>query len=328
MAVKIDIISGFLGAGKTTLIKKLLESKFSQEKIVVIENEFGSVGIDGRLLKGTGVSVREINSGCICCTLAGDFGAALKDVVRKYKPDRVMIEPSGVGKLSEIRASCRRVMLRQNCEFGMCIVVVDVTKYEMYEKNFAEFFLDQITNAGTVLFSRTQKASAGKLDSAVKSIRSHNPDAHIVTTPWDRLSTEKIVSVAENRGTELIEKERLSHVPSHPEECCCDGRGHHHEHESGDHPADEAFEVWSTETPKVFRTRQIEEALRRISHCGTVLRAKGIIPVEGGKWIRFDYVPGEDSLGETDADIDYTGRLCVIGKHLDRAGIASLFDIS
>ena len=316
--VKIDLISGFLGAGKTTLMKKLLESKPSSEKIAVIENEFGSVGIDGRLLKGTGVSVREINSGCICCTLAGNFAAALREVVKKYEPDRVMIEPSGVGKLSEIIDSCRRALPGRDCAFGICVAVVDATKYAMYEKNFSEFFLDQIKSAKTVVLSRTQKAPPEKVERAVEGIRKHNPGANIVTTPWDRLSAGKILSVAEGRMPELIEGAR-SGPDSIP------GEDGHHDHEHC-HDADQAFEVWSIETPQKFQAGRIGEALRRITRYGTVLRAKGIVPVGDGKWIQFDYVPGENSLRETDAD--YTGRLCVIGQNLDPDGLASLFGVS
>lgn len=325
MSAKIDIISGFLGAGKTTLIKKLLETRSSSEKIVIVENEFGSVGIDGRLLKETGISVREINSGCICCTLAGDFSAALKDVIKKYEPDRIMIEPSGVGKLSDIKNSCIHVMLRQNCEFGICIAVVDVTKYAMYEKNFAEFFLDQIKNAKTILLSRTQKVSAEQLDSTVKSIRQHNSNANIVTTPWDQLSAEKILSVAEKKGTKLIEGQQLDQEQLSHEDCRCDGHDHH-DHEHGHHHADEAFEVWSIETSKVFQSNKISESLKRLAQYGTVLRAKGIVPVEGDRWIQFDYVPGEASQKETDSD--YTGRLCVIGRNLDMTGLSALFEVS
>lgn len=325
MAVKIDIVSGFLGAGKTTLIKKLLEGKPSPEKIAIIENEFGSVGIDGRLLRNTGVSVREINSGCICCTLAGDFSAALKDVIRKYRPDRIMIEPSGVGKLSDILDSCRRVMARQDGKFGMCAAVVDVTKYAMYEKNFAEFFLDQIKSAKTILLSRTQKTSPELLDGTVRSIQKQNPDAAIVTTPWDRLSAEKILSVAQKGAERLIDKNQLSEEPLFDENGC--GRDHDHEHEHGHHHhAGEAFESWGVETPKVFESGRIGESLRKLAQFGTVLRAKGIVPVEGGKWVQFDYVPGEASQAETSAD--YTGRICVIGRDLDKVGLASLFEVA
>lgn len=326
MTAKIDIISGFLGAGKTTLIKKLLENKAATEKTVIIENEFGSVGIDGQLLKETGISVREINSGCICCTLAGDFSAALKDVIKKYEPDRVIIEPSGVGKLSEIRNSCRSVILKQNCEFGMCVTVVDATKYTMYEKNFAEFFLDQIKSAKTILLSRTQKATPEKLENTVKSIQKHNPEANIVTTPWEQLSAEKLWSVAERKETALIEKEQLSHEPSHPESCCCGNPHHHHGHEHSHNHAEEAFEVWSMETPRTFRADEIHKALQSLAQYGTVLRAKGIVPVEDGTWVQFDYVPGESSQKETASD--YTGRLCVIGQNLDKTGLAALFHIS
>lgn len=333
--MKIDLISGFLGAGKTTLIKKMLEEKAFPGKIVVIENEFGSVGIDGTLLKDTGVSVREISSGCICCTLAGDFNAALKDVVKKYRPDRIVIEPSGVGKLSDIMDSCRSVLQKEGGGFGICAAVADATKYAMYAENFSEFFLDQIKNARTVILSRTQKATAEKLESTVKSIRKQNPGANIVTTPWDQLSAEKLLAVAEEREPELIGEMRPDWEQPHHEDCGCGHHHHDHEHEHEHdhqeghehcHDADEAFEVWSMETPKVFQSRGIDEVLQTIGRYGTVLRAKGIVPVEDGRWVQFDYVPGEASQKEIASD--YTGRLCVIGQDLDRPGLASLFGVS
>lgn len=308
MGTKIGVISGFLGAGKTTLIKKFLDETLKNEATVLIENEFGEIGIDGRILKQTGVRVREINSGCICCTLAGDFRSTLKDVLRKHKPDRVLIEPSGVGELSEILPVCRKAALREGGEVSFCITVVDAMKYRMYSKNFSEFFYNQIENAGTVLLSRTQKASDQQLADAVKNIREHNPKAPVVTTPLEQIKADELLSIAEKGAPSLISQEELE-----------DGEHHHH------HDAHDSFEVWSVETTRLFEPEKLDAALRALPQHGEVLRAKGILPIKNGAWCRFDYVPDEISQSETEPD--FTGRLCVIGKGLDKAGLAGLFQV-
>lgn len=311
MDTQIGIISGFLGAGKTTLIRKLLEETLSDEKVVLIENEFGEIGIDGTVLKQSGVQVREINSGCICCTLAGDFHAALKDVIRKYRPDRILIEPSGVGKLSDILPVCRKTALREHGRLSLCITVVDAQKYRMYAKNFSEFFFDQIDHAGTILLSRTQNFDPEELSGIVKVIKDRNEKAAVVTTPWDRLSGSEILSVAEGGVKELISRENFESAEE--------------EHQHHRHDADEAFQVWSRETPRIFDRDKLCETLKKLPQCGEVLRAKGILPVRDGAWIQFDYVPEESGFREVRPE--FTGRLCVIGKGLDRPGLAALFQV-
>ena len=243
---KIDIISGFLGAGKTTLIKKLIKEALSGEKVVLIENEFGEIGIDGGFLKEAGIEITEMNSGCICCTLVGDFGAALRDVITKYSPDRIIIEPSGVGKLSDVIKAVADVKKDfEDVELNSFITVADAGKTTMYMKNFGEFFNDQIENANTIVLSRTAKTPESKLEKAVAAIKEHNDKAVIITTDWDSLTGKQILDTMEKAAGEikdlLFTKEELEscehhhdHEHSHEDghECC---HGHHHEqtHEDG-----------------------------------------------------------------------------------------------
>ena len=239
---KIDIISGFLGAGKTTLIKKLIKEALGGEKVVLIENEFGEIGIDGGFLKEAGIEITEMNSGCICCTLVGDFGAALKDVITKYSPDRIIIEPSGVGKLSDVIKAVADVKKDfEDVSLNSFITVADAGKTTMYMKNFGEFFNDQIENANTIVLSRTAKTPETKLEKAVAAIKEHNDRAVIITTDWDSLTGMQILDTMEKAAGEvkdlLFTEEELEscehhHHHEHEEghECCC---GHHHEHEEG-----------------------------------------------------------------------------------------------
>ncbi|MBR4768519.1 MAG: GTP-binding protein, partial [Lachnospiraceae bacterium] len=194
---KVDVISGFLGAGKTTLIRKLLKEGLENEKVVLIENEFGEIGIDGGFLKEAGIMIKEMNSGCICCSLVGDFGEALKKVISEYHPDRVLIEPSGVGKLSDVMAAVKRVSEECELELNSATTVADAQKAKSYIKNFGEFFNNQIENAGAIVLSRTQFVSEEKLLDTVALLREMNPKARILTTPWEELSGEKILSVIE-----------------------------------------------------------------------------------------------------------------------------------
>ena len=239
---KIDIISGFLGAGKTTLIKKLIKEALGGEKVVLIENEFGEIGIDGGFLKEAGIEITEMNSGCICCTLVGDFGAALRDVITKYSPDRIIIEPSGVGKLSDVIKAVADVKKDfDDVELNSFITVADAGKTTMYMKNFGEFFNDQIENANTIVLSRTAKTPENKLDKAVAAIKEHNDKAVIITTDWDSLTGKQILDTMEKAAGEvkdlLFTKEELESCEHHHHdhehedghECC----GHHHEHEDG-----------------------------------------------------------------------------------------------
>ena len=229
---KIDIISGFLGAGKTTLIKKLIAEAFEGEKLVLIENEFGEIGIDGGFLKEAGIQITEMNSGCICCSLVGDFGEALKEVLTKYSPDRVIIEPSGVGKLSDVVKAVKNI--GDEVQINSTATVVDASKCKMYMKNYGEFYNNQIEYAGTVILSRTQNVSADKLDACLKMIREKNEEASIITTPWDDIQGKNIVEAMEKVNS--LEKERFEeHEHHHDGECGC---GHHHDHDHHDHEHD------------------------------------------------------------------------------------------
>ena len=230
---KIDIISGFLGAGKTTFIKKLLEEAISGEQVVLIENEFGEIGIDGGFLKDAGIEIREMNSGCICCSLVGDFGKSLEEVLTKYKPDRIIIEPSGVGKLSDVMKAVVDVSADMEVELNSAVTIVDANKCKMYMKNFGEFFNNQIENAGTIVLSRTDIADAAKIQLDVDMIRGKNPKAVIVTTPVDRLDGKQLLEIIEKHDTmldDMLEEVRRSRHQE--EECCC---GHDHGHEGHDH---------------------------------------------------------------------------------------------
>lgn len=232
---KIDIISGFLGAGKTTFIKKLLEEAISGEQVVLIENEFGEIGIDGGFLKDAGIEIREMNSGCICCSLVGDFGKSLEEVLTKYKPDRIIIEPSGVGKLSDVMKAVIDVSADMEVELNSAVTIVDANKCKMYMKNFGEFFNNQIENAGTIVLSRTDIADAAKIQLDVDMIRGKNPKAVIVTTPVDRLDGKQLLEIIEKRDTmldDMLEEVRRSR---HQEEECCCGHDHDHGHEGHDH---------------------------------------------------------------------------------------------
>ena len=232
---KIDIISGFLGAGKTTLIKKLIDEAFKGEKLVLIENEFGEIGIDGGFLKDAGVQITEMNSGCICCSLVGDFGTALKQVITDYAPDRIIIEPSGVGKLSDVIKAVKDVSADLDVDLDSYTTVADVSKCKIYMKNFGEFFNNQIESANTIILSRTQNVSQDKIEKAVSMIREHNQEATIVTTPWDDISGAMIREAMQNHKTleeSMMEEEHdHDHHHDHDDECGCHDHDHHdHEH--------------------------------------------------------------------------------------------------
>lgn len=247
---RIDIISGFLGAGKTTLIKKLLGDALKGQQVVLIENEFGEIGIDGGFLKDAGIEIREMNSGCICCSLVGDFGAALKDVITKYHPDRIIIEPSGVGKLSDVIKAVDGVEKEAGVALNSATTVVDVMKCKMYLRNFGEFFENQVKSAGTIILSRTDKADTEKVEAAVKMLRELNPEAHIITTPVEVLGGKKVLDTMEGAIINLAQVEEEEHHHDHDEdehehhhhdhdgECCC-GHDHDEEHEHHHHDHDD-----------------------------------------------------------------------------------------
>lgn len=237
---RIDIISGFLGAGKTTLIKKLLGDALKGQQVVLIENEFGEIGIDGGFLKDAGIEIREMNSGCICCSLVGDFGAALKDVITKYHPDRIIIEPSGVGKLSDVIKAVDGVEKEAGVALNSATTVVDVMKCKMHLRNFGEFFENQVKSAGTIILSRTDKADTEKVEAAVKMLRELNPEAHIITTPVEVLGGKKVLDTMEGAIINLAQVEEEEHHHHHHDhdECCC-GHDHDEEHEHHHHDHDE-----------------------------------------------------------------------------------------
>ena len=337
---KIDIISGFLGAGKTTLIKKLLEEALKGEQVVLIENEFGEIGIDGGFLKEAGIQITEMNSGCICCSLVGDFGKALEEVITTYHPDRILIEPSGVGKLSDVIHAVQGVAEHQPVELDAFVTVADAAKAKMYMKNFGEFFNNQIEHAGAVILSRTQNMKADKLEECVSLLRGHNANARIVTTPWDELSGAQLLetmSESHSLASELLQEIEAEHAHhehehhhdhehehhhDHGEHCDCGCHDHHHHHH-----ADDVFQSWGRETPKKFTEAELSAALTGLGDItlGTVLRAKGIVPAADGSWLHFDYVPGAPEIRRGSAD--YTGRLCVIGAELDEERLSELFGV-
>ena len=333
---KIDIISGFLGAGKTTLIKKLLSDAYKGEQVVLIENEFGEIGIDGGFLKEAGIEIREMNSGCICCSLVGDFGKSLHEVVDTYHPDRILIEPSGVGKLSDVIKAVQDVQGEIDAELNSFTTVVDVTKCKIYRKNFGEFFSNQIEYAGAVILSRTDKAKPEKIQESVALLRELNEKAPIITTPIEQLPGEKILETMESSKSledELlaeVAKEAHDHEHHHHhdhEECSC-GCGHHHHDHEGHHHADEVFTSWGKETIHTYTKDEVSAILKTLEEDGSygnVLRAKGMVAGADGEWIYFDMVPEEHEV-RTGAP-EYTGRICVIGAELNEDKLAELFKV-
>ena len=333
---KIDIISGFLGAGKTTFIKKLLQEAISGEKVVLIENEFGEIGIDGGFLQDAGIEIREMNSGCICCSLVGDFGKSLAEVLEKYTPDRVIIEPSGVGKLSDVMKAVCDVAGEIDVKLNGSITVVDAQKCKMYMKNFGEFFNNQIENAGMIVLSRTDVANADKVAQAVEMIREKNPKAVIVTTPIEQLTGAQLLDIIEqpmdDMAAELMEEVRHHHHHDHEhhhhehdEHCTCGCHDHHHHHHHG-HDADEVFTSWGLETSRTMSREKLDEILSDLANgekYGQVLRAKGMLPDAEGVWHYFDLVPEEIEI-RTGAPI-YTGKVCVIGSNLKEDLLKEVF---
>mgnify|MGYP002570709258 CR=1 FL=1 len=337
---KVDIISGFLGAGKTTFIKKLIEDVFPGERLVLIENEFGEIGIDGGFLKDAGVEITEMNSGCICCTLVGDFSKALQKVLVDYTPDRVIIEPSGVGKLSDVVKAIEGVKDEADIEIDGRITVVDGKKAKMYMKNFGEFFKDQVEHASTIVVSRTQMMTDEKVEECVHTLREENAEATIISTPWDELGKEAI-SHALTKGAEIesLFEDHEDHDHDHDHcdhdhhdhdhhdhdhDCCC---GHDHDHHHHHH-ADDVFTSWGKETVHKYTEEELDYLLKALSETtsyGTILRSKGIIQMTDGSWKQFDLVPEEYEVRE--GQPDYTGRICVIGTDLKEDDLLKLFHV-
>lgn len=332
---KVDIISGFLGAGKTTLIKKLIKESLNHEKVVLIENEFGEIGIDGSFLKDAGIEITEMNSGCICCSLVGDFTEALKKVVNDYHPDRIIIEPSGVGKLSDVIQAVKNAH-SDELELNSFVAVIDAKKCKVYSVNFGEFFNNQIEYASTIILSRTQNMANDKIQQALDIIKELNTTANIITTPWQDITGNTILNAIENKDSlkDILMKEEdicpecghhHHHHEHHHEE-------HHHDHENGcvhhHHHADEVFTSLGKETIQTYTYKQLDNILKTLSSSnklGHILRAKGILQTPEKVWLQFDLVPGEYEIRKSSPD--YTGRICVIGKDLKEQQICELFGV-
>lgn len=398
---QIDIISGFLGAGKTTFIQKLLQESLKGENVVLIENEFGEIGIDSGFLKNSGIEIREMNQGCICCSLVGDFETSLKEVIETYKPDRILIEPSGVGKLSDILSAVKTVSANLPVHLDGAVTVVDSTKAKLYNKNFGEFFDDQIRYATSIVLSRTDIATEEKVEEAIRIVRALNPKANLITTAIKELSGEKLLEIIgqeENLEEALLQevKEKAHHHEHHhhhhdgdcgchheheehehhhehhfgneEEHCCCcggayddedeeeslehehhdehcacghdhdhhdhdhhDHHDHHHHHGEHcscghDHDADEIFDSIGVEVfKKVSRARlaEILEEMAEGSSYGGIVRAKGMLQLEDGKWVNFDMVPEQVEI--RDGEPENIGKFVVIGTELEKEKIKAMF---
>ena len=333
---KVDIFSGFLGAGKTTLIQKLIAEAYKGEQVVLIENEFGEIGIDGGFLRDAGVEINEMNSGCICCSLVGDFGKALEKVLDQFHPDRILIEPSGVGKLSDIIQAVEDLDL-DHVKLNGFTTVVDAKKAKIYMKNFGEFYNNQVEHASSIILSHTAGMDEEKLEKVVELLREHNEHAVIITTDWDELDGKQILAAMERRDTieealHHLEEEQEHehhhehhHDHDHDDHCCC---GHDHDHE-GHHHADEVFDSIGIETTKKFTQEKIREVLGAIEDqhkYGFVLRAKGIVAGEDGQWIHFDYVPGEPDVRKGSAEVRVHSRRRVVQIRAQRAHMRSIIN--
>ena len=361
---KTDIFSGFLGAGKTTLIRKLISEGYKGEKLVLIENEFGDIAIDGAFLQDAGIEITEMNSGCICCTLVGDFREALQKVVKEFAPDRILIEPSGVGKLSDVAEAVRSV---DGIEIGTKVTVVDAGKCKMYMRNFGEFFNDQVANADLLVLSRTGTANEEKVVEATELLRSINSSCGLITTPWESISGEQIrVAMEENGLKHTMEELKHEHDHDHDEHHHHDHEeeddhhhhhdhdhedehNHHHDHEDehdhhhdhdhehehhhdhdhhGHHHADEIFDSFGMETARRYSAEELSAILDELhdeEKYGIVLRAKGFVDGKDGSWIYFDYVPEEKNIRGGEPAV--TGRFCVIGSALKEDALKELFNI-
>ena len=358
---KIDVISGFLGAGKTTFIKKLIAEALKGEKVVLIENEFGEIAIDGGFLKDAGIEIREMSQGCICCSLVGDFEKALREVISRFEPERVIIEPSGVGKLSDVMKAVTDASANLDVVLNSAVTIVDAKKLKMYMKNFGEFFNNQVQYAGTVVLSRTDIADQALIDTDVELIRTLNPAAEIVTTPLAELKGERLLEIIEKRDDMLeqmrkealnepdgeSEEEHMAHHHHHHHHDEEDEHEHHHHHHHDDddededehehehhhhhhhhhgHDADEIFESYGwTNVPPISREK-LEKTLKQLAESENVviLRSKGMVKAaDADTWYYFDMVPGEYEIRE--GAPDYTGKVCVIGSDLHEDDLKALF---
>ena len=362
--VKVDVISGFLGAGKTTLIRKLLKDGLQNEQVVLIENEFGEIGIDGGFLKEAGIEIKEMNSGCICCSLVGDFGKSLLEVINTYKPERILIEPSGVGKLSDVLKAIENVAEEAGIVINSASVVVDAKKCKVYMKNFGEFFENQVEYARAIILSRTQDVNEDKLKECEGLLREHNTEAHIVTTPWENLSGAQILDAMEHTSDFVKELEHEVHEHHHHEHeehdenctcgchdhdhdehehhhddhdheheehdenctCGCHDHDHEHHHEHGHHHADEVFTSWGMETGSKFTEERLKSIMQTLSEDESY-----------GTILRAKGMVAGDGADWLFFDMvpeeyeirkgaaQFTGRICVIGSKINEDKLKQLF---
>ena len=317
MTIQIDIFSGFFGAGKTTLIKKLIDEKVYSKKVTLIENEFGEIPIDGAFLKKYNIEIKEIKAGCICCSTVGDFTNTLKEIIESKETERIIIEPSGVGKLSEIVKIVRKLEGIYDINLNLVIAAVDVTMYEEFVELFSEFYEDQVVHASTIILSRTQNVGEDELQKVVSRIKAINEKAAIVTTPWDDLSGVELIGLSEEDSEQiLIEDDDHDHDHDHT---------HDHDHDEDDHNHD-IFSSWGIETPKIFSVellKSIFEGLKDENNFGKVVRSKGKVQVDDVNWVEFDFVPNAFEIRQSDPD--EIGRITVIGHELNKEKLVTVF---
>lgn len=314
MGIKIDIVSGFLGSGKTTLIKKIIDDAFKREKVAIIENEFGEVSIDGEILKDRNIDIKEINSGCICCSLSGDFKDSIEDIVDEYNPDRIIVEPSGVAKLSDVLKGCKEIRKKESITINYIFAVIDISNLDMYKEEFKEFYIDQVINAKTIIFTRIDKCDDNKIEEAVEEIRKINSSASIVKVPLDIIDGLDILRIAEKDLSNIQEKKIVKLASRSKKEARAVRVG------------SKIFDSWGEETSKIFNINKIENIFTEIGitkECGNILRGKGFLELDSGKWVEFHYTPRQFQLKA--ASKQEIGKIAIIGENIDKDKLHLLF---
>ncbi|OPX43849.1 putative GTP-binding protein YjiA [Ruminiclostridium hungatei] len=334
MAVKIDIVAGFPGAGKTTFVKKIIKEQLHRERLAVIQNEFGDISIDAAILKCPGIDIKGVAVGGACCSPYGNLSSALKEALAKNAPDRVIIETSGIDRLSAVLEACRQIARKMDGGINICATVVDAVKYKMYSDGFGELYKEQIINAKTIVLSRTQFVDQHRLADLVRDIRSKNLRADIVTTPWNRFLGRQMVTTAEGAAEGLAQSRIRLKIKCYNPDLNERQAIAHQNYDSGcscntlpEVQFQPVFESWGVETPRNFSRADIENILRLVANdnYGRILRAKGILPAKRESWLHFDYVPGEMEVGPIAPD--NTGRISVMGERLDTSRLSRLFNV-
>lgn len=314
MGVKVDIVSGFLGAGKTTLIKRILDDAFKREKVAIIENEFGEISIDGEILKNRNIDIKEINSGCICCSLSGDFKDSIEDIIDEYDPDRIIVEPSGVAKLSDVLKGCKEIIGKESITINHIFAVIDISNLDMYKEEYKEFYIDQVINAKTIIFTRIDKCDDNKIEEAVEEIRKINSNASIVKVPLNIIDGLDILRIAEKDLNNIQEKKIVKLTARSKKGAKAVRVG------------SKIFDSWGEETSKIFNINKIENIFTEIGitkECGNILRGKGFVELDSGRWIEFHYTPRQFQL-KAAAKQD-KGKIAIIGENIDKDKLQLLF---